>query len=124
MYRMGGHHGYGWGRHGHHGGFGFFWMFPMLLLMGFLFFGLLKFFWPLLLIGLIFAAIKFGKHGGHGWKHGDWSQQWKHKDWAEKWQHYEGDWKRKNDDLIHVEKPKREDRRFTRTADGDIVEII
>lgn len=119
MYRMGGHHG--WGRHGQHWGYSV-WLLPLLLLMGLVFFGAVKFFWPLLVIGLILTAIRF-KHG-HGWKHGEWQRHWKHMDWSEKWREYEDSGKRKNDDLIRVEKPKREERRFTRTADGDIVEII
>ncbi|MBZ0279748.1 MAG: hypothetical protein K8L97_03340 [Anaerolineae bacterium] len=111
-------HGHGWGgRHHHHRGFhGGFFVLPGLLLMGFLFFGLLKFLWPLLLIGFLFAMFNGFMRGGMHRR--NWGA-----DWQEKWKREWGDEKFKNE-----EKAKRgyddDAPRFTRTADGDWVEII
>jgi hypothetical protein len=106
MYPMGRHHyHYGWNR-----GWRPFWFMPfgflMFPLMFFLFFGLFKFLWPLLLIGLGIAMFKgWSRHsGGPGrwnWDN-DWNQKWKH-DWDEKPKH---DWddkpKRGDDEVIIV----------------------
>jgi|GEM_PF-2048002 len=112
--------------HGYRGGwvrppFGF--ILPMIVL-GFLFFGALKFLWPLLLFGLVFMFVRGAMRGG--WGHGgwgrDWGKQWG-KDWGRGW-HSEGKhwhpgrwgWdadtekpKRKNDDDDEDDdKPKRD----------------
>ncbi|MDL1883030.1 hypothetical protein FBR01_05220 [Anaerolineae bacterium CFX8] len=102
------HYGHHWGHHrGHHwgkpwmrrrGGFFFFW--PGMLLVLFLAFGVFKFLWPLLLIGLGIMLVKSARH----WNGGSWDE-------AEK---------PKNDG----EKPKRDDRRYIQTEDGDWLEII
>lgn len=112
------HHGWhpGHGRHHfHHRGFhGGFFVLPGLILMAVLVFGVLKFLWPLLLIGFLFAMFRGFK--GHGPHRRDWG------DWQEKWKREWGDEKFKNE-----EKRKRDDDdapRYTRTADGDWVEII
>lgn len=104
-----GHHhhiGHHWGRHHgwrHHRG-GVVWFWPGMILLFLLLFGVLKFLWPLLLIGFIFLAVK-GVHRSTQWQHpADW------------------DAKPKND-----EKPKRDavdDRRYLQTEDGDWLEII
>jgi hypothetical protein len=72
---------------------------------------LLKFLWPLLLIGLGFMLLK-GMTGGFGSHGGEWGRQ--QHDWHIK---HKNDWddKPKNDD---------DDRRYTRTENGDWVEIV
>lgn len=80
---------------------------------------MLKFLWPLLLIGLGIALFKgWGRgHGGFGPRHGfghgrgGWEERWNEK--------YKNDWDSE-------EKPKRDsdEPRFTRTADGEWVEIV
>ncbi len=115
MYKMGWHHHHGWHRHGWGGGFFFL---PGLLLMGFLFFGLLKFLWPLLVIGLLVAFVSGGMRRGFGGYRREWRG-----DWSERWNRgWDGE-KRKND-FDEYEKPKREERRYTRTIDGEEIEII
>jgi hypothetical protein len=119
MHGKWGYHGYRVGKfHHHHWGGGLFFL-PGLLLMGVLAFVLLKFLWPVLLIGLLIAAFRWMKHGGHGprrWDSGehDWSE------WAEQWKR---DWddKRKRSDYVSGEKPKR---RYSQTEDGEWVEIV
>lgn len=116
--------GYGyrgeWGQHRHPA----FFILP-LLLMGFLFFTALKFFWPLLLVGLVFMFVRKGMmHSGmrHGnWGHGGWNRgMGQH--WGKQWGHGghgpHGRWgwdsgddkpKRKNDDDDQDDdKPKRD----------------
>ncbi len=112
MYGMRGYryrrpYGYGW-----HRPRPFMFIFPVMLL---LFFGfvMLKFLWPLLLIGIGIALFKRSRGGdwGHSgeWGRGQWGQ-----DWHEKFKN-ELDDKPKHDD---------DDRRYTQTADGDWVEIV
>lgn len=122
MYRTVGHHGWGqrggWGYgHGPHG----FVFLPGLLLMGLVFFGLFKFLLPVMLVGLALALVSgFWRHGRGGRAgRGFWNERWN-------WEHERyGEFKRKND---WGEKPKHEDDddrpRYTRTANGDWVEII
>ncbi|MBZ0278580.1 MAG: hypothetical protein K8I60_20700 [Anaerolineae bacterium] len=110
MYGMHGHHyhhHYGW--HRPRPFMGLFFLFPVMLM---LFFGmfLLKFLWPLLLIGAGFALFSRSRrgdwgHGGFSHRMGDWYEKSKH-DWDEKPKH------------------EQETRRYARTADGDWVEII
>ncbi len=114
-----GHHG--WHQHPFHRGWhgrgprGLFFL-PLMFLGFFLFFNVLKFVWPLLLIGLVIMAFKFMSHNGRWnwnreqWR--DWSDQWK-RDWDDK---PKNDWdnKPKNDD---------EPRTFRR-INGQDVEII
>lgn len=98
MYRHHWHHGghYGWRP---------FWFMPfgflLLPLLFFLFFGLFKVFWPLLLIGLGIAIFK-----GWGRRHssGPWNYDWKSKnDWGMKPKHdFEDKTKRDSDDVIIV----------------------
>ncbi len=119
-----------WGRRGrgHHGPHGFF-FFPLILLAGFMFFGLFKFLFPLIALGFIFMGVRtlmrggFGGHGGWGNWEGRgrefWNQRWNwENEWSEKRKH---DW-------MNDEKPKRDDSddspRYARTANGDWVEII
>ena len=126
MYRMNGYRGH-WG---HRGGWGrgphpmFF--FPALLLAGFLFFGLFKFFLPLIALGLIFVGVRTLMHGGHGgW--GRWEGRGR-EFWNQRW-NWENEWneKRKHD-WMSDEKPKHDDSgdspRYARTANGDWVEIV
>jgi hypothetical protein len=95
----------GWGGHPR-GGFVF--IFP-LLFMAFLFFTLLKFLWPLFLVGLVIFLVRRGMGMGRGgWGTGAWSQQqsegWGHGRWG-----WDGDAdkpKRKNDE--DDDKPKRD----------------
>jgi hypothetical protein len=92
------HHKMGW----HHRGPSPFVVLPLLIIGGFLFFNLLKFLWPLLLIGLIVFMVKGMKRG-----------------WGDpaRWERMQQDWrgwyqdgeKRKNDDTIIIDKPKRGD---------------
>jgi len=112
----------GWGRGPHP-----FFFFPALLLVGFLFFGLFKFFLPLIALGLIFVGVRTLIRGGHGgwgrWEgHGRefWNQGWNWENrWNEKRKHdWMGDEKTKNDDDSD-DKP-----RYTRAPNGDWVEII
>ncbi len=126
MYRTNGYRGDwgyrgGWGRRPHP-----FFFFPALLLAGFIFFGLFKFFLPLIALGLIFMGVRTLMHGGHGgWGHGEgrgrefWNQRW---NWENHW-----DEKRKHD-WMSDEKPKRNDSgdepRYTRAPNGDWVEIV
>lgn len=120
MYKTGWHHHHhhGWGGHHRHGWGGGFFFLP-LLLVGFVFFTMLKFLWPLLLIGILVALFSRGmRHGNHG----PWGRGWG-SDWGDKWKNEWDSEKRKND--FNGEKPKHDDDRcFTRTADGDWVEII
>ena len=114
MYGMRGY-GHHYRHHGWHGPrpfMGFFFFIPVLMM---LFFGfvLLKFLWPLLLIGIgiaLFSRSRRGDwgRGGFGPRRGDWGQDW-HEKFKNEW-----DDKPKHDD----------DHRYTRTADGDWVEIV
>lgn len=111
-----GWHNHGWhhrgmgmnhwgGRRGFYGPRPFFFL-PMLVIGFFLFFGLLKVLWPLLLIGLGIAVFRMASKGRpRRWESGRWGEKPK-RDWDEK--------------------PKRDsdERRFVRTADGEEVEII
>ena len=102
----------GWHRPPHFAPFGFFMFLPGLFLLGFLFFGLLKFLWPLLAIGLIVMGVKMVMGGGAAPRgRGDWRE----------WQA-----KRKNDWNGWDEKPKRngDERRYSQTEDGEWVEIV
>lgn len=101
---------HGWKHHQrvgrwHHrrSGFSFFWPVGILLAL-FLAFGVLKLFWPLLVIGVVFMlarnAYRWQGHGSDGEKR-----------------------KRKNDDDDQPP-PSDGDRRYVRTADGDWLEII
>jgi len=117
-----------WGRRGrgyHRGPHGLFFI-PFLLLAGFVFFGLFKFLFPLIVIGVVIAVVSAkmrGGWGGHGGWEGRgrefWNQRW---NWENQW-----DGKRKHD-WMHDEKPKRDDSgdepRYTRAPNGDWVEII
>ena len=77
MYRSVGHHG--WGRYGWHGNGprGCFFL-PVLFLGFFLFFGLFKFLFPLLMIGLAVAFFSRMMRGGfHGGRRGEfWNRNW------------------------------------------------
>jgi hypothetical protein len=107
-----------WGPHGYYrGGWGggFFFL-PGLFLLGLLFFGVLKFLWPLLLLMFIAAPFFWMMRG---MKHGGWERRWEGGDWK-----FKNEWgdKPKND---WQEKPKNDDEpRYARTADGKWVEII
>jgi len=134
MYRMSGYRGDwgyrgGWGRRPHPMFF-----FPAILFAGFIFFGLFKFFLPLIALGLVFVGIRTLMHGGHGgWGHGEgrgrefWNQGW---DWENRWGGH-GRWheKRKHD-WMDEDKPKRnagngdDEPRYTRAPNGDWVEIV
>ena len=122
--------GYGyrgeWGHHRHHPAF---FIVPMLL-MGFLFFTVLKFLWPVLLVGLLFMFMRKGMmhggmrhgHGGRGGWHGGMGPQWgghgRHFGQGMRGHHgHPGHWswdndeekpKRKNDDDQDDDKPKRD----------------
>jgi hypothetical protein len=101
---MGMHHWGGW--RGFYRPAPFFFL-PMLIIGFFLFFGLLKFLWPLLLIGLGIALFRMAFKGDpRRWKSGQWGDNKPKRGWEEK--------------------PKRDvdERRFIRTADGEDVEII
>lgn len=82
QYRGYGNRG-GWGPHP-----GFF-ILPMIA-VGFLFFVALKFFWPLLLLGLVFMVVRKAMiyhafaHGGHG----DWNEQ--QREWAQRLREHGG----------------------------------
>ena len=99
-----------------------FMMFPfaplfILPVLGLLFVGffLLKFLWPLLLIGIGIALFKGWGRGGFGsGHHGHWENRWH--DWHEK---HKNDWD-------NEEKPKRDsdEPRFAQTASGEWVEIV
>ena len=126
MYRMNGYRGDwghrgGWGRRPHP-----FFFFPALLLAGFVFFGLFKFFLPLIALGLIFMGVRALMHGGFG-GHGGWESRGR-EFWNQRW-NWENEWseKRKHD-WMSDEKPKRDDSgdspRYARTANGDWVEIV
>src|SRR5689334_14998994 len=127
MYPMNGYRGEwgyrsGWGRGPHP-----FFFFPMLLLAGFVFFGLFKFFLPLIALGLVFMGVKMLMRGGRGgWGRWEgrgpefWNQSW---NWENRWHD-----KRKHD-WMSDEKPKHDDDnadmpRYTRAPNGDWVEII
>ena len=122
MYRSVGHHG--WGHHGWHGKGprGFFFL-PVLFLGFFMFFGLFKFLLPLIVIGLAVAFVSRMMCGGfHGGRGGDvWNRNWN-------WNN-DGhpEFKRKHD-WDSDSKPKRgeddDSPRYTRTANGDWVEIV
>ncbi|MBI1281096.1 MAG: hypothetical protein GC179_23420 [Anaerolineaceae bacterium] len=134
MYRMNGYRddwGYrgGW-RRGPHPMF----FFPALLLAGFIFFGLFKFFFPLILLAVVFMAVKammrggFGGRGSWGRWHEDrrefWNQGW---NWENRWGDHWHD-KRKHD-WMNDEKPKNDDSgddqpRYTRAPNGEWVEIV
>ncbi len=129
MYRMNGYRGDwghrgGWGHRPHH-----FFFFPGILLFGFVFFGLFKFFLPVIALGLIFMGVRALMHGGFG-GHGDWGRlEGRGREfWNQRW-NWENDWseKRKNN-WMGDEKPKRDESddspRYTRTANGEWVEII
>lgn len=112
------HYGYPMGRHGWHGGYyrrgGFMWVLPMLMLF-FLMMGVFRFFWPLLLIGLIFLIVKGMAFKSRRWDGGDWGDKFKN------------DEKRKHDEYDDGEKPKRDEadgRRYVQTEDGEWLEII
>lgn len=130
----------GWGR-GPHPMF----FFPALLLAGFVFFGLFKFLFPLIVLGFVFMGIRammrggfgghhggFRGHGGFGGHHGMGRfQSGRQEFWNQRW-NWENHWsdKRKNGwhDDESDEKPKRGDSddspRYARTANGDWVEIV
>src|SRR5512134_3270746 len=107
---MHGHH-HGGGYHSHRGGFPFFpFFFPLgLIFVGIILFTVLKFLWPLLLVGLVVAffsgAFRGRRHGrwGRGWgHHGRPHGQWGHGGWGHgwhgDWEKHKRDWdKRKND---------------------------
>ena len=126
MYRSVGHNGWGhrgWhGHHGHHGPRGFMFV-PFLFLGFFLFFGLFKFLFPLIVIGLAVAFFSRMMRGGfHGGPRGQfWNREW---NWDGNWQQ---ELKRKHD-WDSDEKPKRgeadDSPRYARTANGDWVEIV
>jgi hypothetical protein len=104
MYGM---RGYRYHRHGWRGPrpfMGFFFIIPVLLML-FIAFTLLKFLWPLLLIGLGIAFLSRRSRGRWGQWDSDWHEKSKH-DWDDK------------------PKQDSDDRRYTRTADGDWVEIV
>ena len=126
MYKMNGYRG-DWG---HRGGWGRgphpFFFFPALLVVGFLFFGLFKFFLPLIALGLIFMGVRSFMRGGQGgW--GRWEGRGR-EFWNHRW-NWENEWseKRKHE-WMGDEKPKHDDSgdspRYMRTANGDWVEII
>ncbi len=119
-----------WGRRGrgHHGPHGFFFI-PVILLAGFVFFGLFKFLFPLIVIGVVIAVVSAKMRGGFGGR-GGWGN-WEGRGrefWNQRW-NWENDWseKRKHD-WMSDEKPKRDDSgdepRYTRAPNGDWVEII
>ena len=116
-----------WGRRGrgHHGPHGFFFI-PVILIAGFFFFGLFKFFLPLIALGLIFMGVRTLMRGGFG-GHGGWESRGR-EFWNQRW-NWENEWseKRKHD-WMSDNKPKRGDSddspRYARTANGDWVEII
>lgn len=120
-------HHHGWGRgwggppmmrgwHGprHFGPFGFFMILPGLFLMGFLFFGLMKFLWPLLAIGLIVLGLKMVMGGGPSRWNRDNRGGWDGSKRKNDWQDWDEKSKRKNSD----------DRRYSQTEDGEWVEIV
>jgi len=134
MYQMNGYRGdwgyrRGWGRGPHP-----FFIFPMLLLAGFVFFGLFRFFLPLIALGLIFVGIKTlvqgGRGGRGGW--GQWRSEGGREFWNQGW-NWENRWgdrwhdKRKHD-WMSDEKSKNDDNgdepRYTRAPNGEWVEII
>src|SRR6185369_3516686 len=97
-----------WGRRGrghHHGPHGFFFI-PVLLLAGFVFFGLFKFLFPLIVIGVVIAVVSAKMRGGFG--HGGWEGRGR-EFWNQRW-NWENEWseKRKHD-WMGDEKPKRDD---------------
>ena len=116
-----------WGRRGyrHHGPHGFFFL-PVILIAGFLFFGLFKLFLPLIALGLIFVGVRTLMRGGHGgW--GGWEGRGR-EFWNQRW-NWENEWSQKRThDWTSDDKPKRDDGddspRYARTANGDWVEII
>ena len=95
----------------HHRPHPFFFIIPVLFML-FIGFTLLKFLWPLLLIGFGIMLFKGMSRGGFGPRGGDWSRQKQY--WHDKYKNEWGD------------KPKHEgdDRHFTQTADGEWVEIV
>ncbi|MEZ4670129.1 MAG: hypothetical protein R3E39_19665 [Anaerolineae bacterium] len=130
MYRTVGHNGWGhrgWHSHyGHRGprGFFFFPIFPFMLIGMFLFFGLFKFLFPLILIGVGIAFFSRMMRGGfHGGPRPEfWNRDW---NWDHNWHNK---LKRKND-WSDDSKPKRgegddDSPRYARTANGDWVEIV
>jgi hypothetical protein len=101
------HHMGGWHHHRHHMGWHHrgpspLFMLPLLFIGAFMFFGLLKFLWPLLLIGLIVMVVKGSKHN---W--GDPARWERMRDEWRGW--YQDGEKRKNDNTIIIDKPKRRD---------------
>lgn len=128
MHRMAGYHRQGWGRgwggpyRQCRGGWGFL---PLMFLGFFLLFGLLKFLWPLLLMGAIVALFTIALRGHKGSWNQNWGREWRDKRKFE-WNPSEPfGWseKRKND-IGEKSKRQGDDRRFTTTPDGDLVEII
>lgn len=129
MHRMNGYRG-DWGSHGGWGrGPHPMFLFPMMLLAGFVFFGLFKFLFPLILLGLVFMGVRALLHGGFGgrnqWRRfeGQRPEFWNHRwNWENQWSE-----KRKHDESDD-DKPKRggenDSPRYARTANGDWVEII
>jgi hypothetical protein len=124
---MWGQRGYAYrGGWGHPGGFFLFPLLP-LLFVGLVLFGVIKFFWPLLLLGFVFFMVRSAMHGhrGHGRRHG-FGRGWGGRPGAEfgfgpghGWHGHHGHWgwddedeksKRKNDDHNDDEKPKRDGR--------------
>jgi hypothetical protein len=81
----------------------------------FLMMGVFRFFWPLLLIGLIVLVVKAVTSQPRHWDGSDWGEKFKN---DEKWKH---------DEFDDGEKPKRDEadgRRYVQTEDGEWLEII
>jgi hypothetical protein len=129
---MHGKHHHHWGKphhwsmehwRGHRMGWGYnrprfmpFMALPFLFFMGFLFFGAIKFLWPLLLIGLVIFGVKMMMQRGSFGDPRDWEQRW-HEWEGKRKRDWDTDDKRKNDD--DDDRPQ-----YRRTADGDIVQIV
>lgn len=133
MYRMTGYRGdwgyrRGWG-HGPHP----FMFFPLLFLFGFVFFGLFRFFLPVIALGLIFMGVRALMHGGRGgwgrWSEDRrefWNRGW---DWENRWGGHDRWQDKRKHEWMGDEKPKRDadsddQPRYTRAPNGEWVEIV